>query len=83
MQIYWIKAQAPRRVLALVKHLGLKAEFVEVDMMGGGIQDAGLRRAQSQYESADAGRWRPRAMGGLGDHGPSLHQTGIGHVAGI
>ena len=29
MKIYWIKAQAPRRVLALVKHLGLKAELIE------------------------------------------------------
>jgi len=38
MRIYWIKAQAPRRVLALVKHLGLKAEFVEVDLMGGGLK---------------------------------------------
>jgi glutathione S-transferase len=38
MKIYWIKAQAPRRVLALVKHLGVKAEFVEVDMMGGGFK---------------------------------------------
>jgi glutathione S-transferase len=38
MRIYWIKAQAPRRVLALVKHLGVKAEFVEVDMMAGGFK---------------------------------------------
>ena len=38
MTIYWIKAQAPRRVLALVKHLGLDAEFVEVDMMAGGFK---------------------------------------------
>jgi glutathione S-transferase len=30
MKIYWIKAQAPRRVLALVKHLGVQAEFVDV-----------------------------------------------------
>jgi glutathione S-transferase len=30
MKIYWIKAQAPRRVLALVKHLGVQAEFIEV-----------------------------------------------------
>jgi glutathione S-transferase len=37
MQIYWIKAQAPRRVLALAKHLGLQAEFVEMDLMGGGM----------------------------------------------
>ena len=38
MKIYWFKAQAPRRVLALVKHLGLKAELVEVDMMHGGLK---------------------------------------------
>jgi glutathione S-transferase len=38
MRIYWIKAQSPRRVLALVKHLGVKAEFVEVDMMAGGFK---------------------------------------------
>lgn len=30
MKIYWIKAQAPRRVLALVKHLGIQAELVHV-----------------------------------------------------
>ena len=30
MRIYWIKAQAPQRVLALTKHLGIKAEFVEM-----------------------------------------------------
>jgi glutathione S-transferase len=38
MRIYWIKAQAPRRVLALAKHLGLAAEFVEVDLMAGGLR---------------------------------------------
>ncbi len=38
MKIYWIKAQAPRRVLALVKYLGLDAEFIQVDMMGGGFK---------------------------------------------
>lgn len=38
MKIYWIKAQAPRRVLALVKHLGIEAEFVEVDLMAGGLK---------------------------------------------
>jgi glutathione S-transferase len=31
MKIYWIKAQAPRRVLALVKHLGIQAELVHLD----------------------------------------------------
>jgi glutathione S-transferase len=38
MKIYWIKAQAPRRVLALVKHLGLQAEFVQLDLMAGGLK---------------------------------------------
>lgn len=40
MKVYWFKAQAPRRVLALVKHLGIKAECVEVDLMGGGLKTA-------------------------------------------
>lgn len=31
MQVYWIKAQAPLRVLALCKHIGLKAEFIQLD----------------------------------------------------
>lgn len=34
MKIYWIKAQAPRRVLALVKHLGLEAELEELNFNG-------------------------------------------------
>jgi glutathione S-transferase len=38
MKIYWIKAQAPQRVLALVKHLGIKTEFVEVALMKGGLK---------------------------------------------
>lgn len=38
MKIYWFKAQAPMRVLALAKHLGIKAELVEVDMMKGGLK---------------------------------------------
>jgi glutathione S-transferase len=38
MQIYWFKAQAPRRVLALVRHLGIQAELIEVDMMAGGLK---------------------------------------------
>ena len=38
MKIYWIKAQAPRRVLALAKHLGIEAEFEEIDLMGGGLK---------------------------------------------
>ena len=38
MKIYWIKAQAPRRVLALAKHVGIKAEFVEANLMAGGLR---------------------------------------------
>lgn len=38
MKIYWIKAQAPRRVLALAKYLGVAAEFIEADLMGGELQ---------------------------------------------
>lgn len=38
MKIYWIRTQAPRRVVALAKHLGLDAEFVEVDMPAGGLR---------------------------------------------
>jgi glutathione S-transferase len=38
MKIYWIKAQAPRRVLALVKHLGIEAQCIELDLMGGGLK---------------------------------------------
>jgi glutathione S-transferase len=30
MKIYWIKAQAPRRVLALVKHLGVQVELTQL-----------------------------------------------------
>ena len=40
MKIYWIKAQAPRRVLALAKHLGIDAECVEVNLMAGGMKSA-------------------------------------------
>lgn len=38
MKIYWIKAQAPRRVLALVKHLGIDAQCIEVDLLAGGLK---------------------------------------------
>ena len=38
MKIYWIKAQAPKRVLALVKHLGIDAELIEVDLKNGGLK---------------------------------------------
>jgi glutathione S-transferase len=35
VKIFWIRAQAPRRVLALVKHLGIVADFVEMDLNSG------------------------------------------------
>jgi len=38
MKIYWIKAQAPRRVLALAGYLGIDVDFIEVDLPGGGLK---------------------------------------------
>jgi glutathione S-transferase len=38
LKIYWIKAQAPRRVLALVKHLGIEAELIYIDAKAGGLR---------------------------------------------
>lgn len=38
MKIFWIKAQAPRRVLALVKHLGMDAELVHLDLLAGELK---------------------------------------------
>lgn len=35
MKIYWIKAQAPRRVLALARHLGIDTQFEHVDPLPG------------------------------------------------
>jgi glutathione S-transferase len=40
MKIYWIKAQAPQRVLALAKFLGLEVEFEEIDIKAGGLKAA-------------------------------------------
>ncbi len=39
MRLYWIKAQAPRRVLALVKHLGLPVACIELDLVAGELGD--------------------------------------------
>ena len=41
MQIYWIRAQAPRRVLAVAKHLGFHIEYIEKDLMAGAMKKAG------------------------------------------
>ena len=69
MKIYWIKAQAPRRVLALAKHLGLDVEqihakAIDVEISGAGdVKLAG--RAESEtvtlagagsYDAADLAR---------------------------
>ena len=40
MKLYWIKAQAPRRALALAKHLKLDVEFVAIDMENRGLRTA-------------------------------------------
>jgi glutathione S-transferase len=38
MKIYWIKAQAPLRVLALAKYLNLEFEPIHLDLMNGGLR---------------------------------------------
>jgi glutathione S-transferase len=38
MKIYWIRAQAPRRVLALAKHLGVNTEFEEKNLKAGALK---------------------------------------------
>src|ERR1039457_5227761 len=38
MRLYWIKGQAPQRVLALIKHLGVRAELIELDLMAGQLR---------------------------------------------
>jgi len=40
MKIYWIKAQAPRRALALAKHLGIEAEFVQLNLKAGELKSS-------------------------------------------
>ena len=42
MKLYWIKAQAPRRVLALIKHLGIEADVDTIDVSGGQLRSAGF-----------------------------------------
>jgi glutathione S-transferase len=54
MKIYWIKAQAPRRVLALAKHLGIDAQFV---------QQAGKLRT-AEYAQLNPNRKAPTLVDG-------------------
>jgi len=67
MRLYWIKAQAPRRVLALVKHLGIEADLVEVDLMGGGLQSPDFARLNPNMKvptlvDADLVLWEASAI---------------------
>ncbi len=55
MKIYWIKAQAPRQVLALVKHLGIDAQFIHVN-------GAGLRTPE--YAALNPNRKAPTLVDG-------------------
>lgn len=40
MKLYWIKAQAPRRALALAKYLSVKVEFIEMNLMAGEMKSS-------------------------------------------
>src|SRR4051812_42864722 len=55
MKIYWIKAQAPRQVLALVRHLGIAAQCVQLD-------GAGLRA--SDYATLNPNKKAPTLVDG-------------------
>jgi glutathione S-transferase len=57
MKIYWIKAQAPRRVLALVKHLGVDAELIWLDASAGALRSA-------QYTALNPNRKAPSLVDG-------------------
>ena len=67
MKIYWIKAQAPRRVLALAKHVGIKAEFVEANLMAGGLRAPDYARLNPNMKvpmlvGGDFVRWESSAI---------------------
>lgn len=57
MKIYWFKAQAPHRVLALVKHLGIAAELVELDVMAGDL-------SKPEYAALNPNRKAPTLVDG-------------------
>lgn len=57
MKIYWIKAQAPRRVLALIKHLGIDADCIEIDAKAGGLR-------HPDYASLNPNRKAPTLVDG-------------------
>jgi glutathione S-transferase len=57
MKLYWIQAQAPRRVLALARHLELKLELIEMDLMGGEL-------ARPDYEAINPNKKVPTLVDG-------------------
>ncbi len=57
MKIYWIKAQAPRRVLALVKHLDIDAELIWLDAKDGALRSP-------EYTSLNPNRKAPTLVDG-------------------
>lgn len=57
MRLYWIKAQAPRRVLALIKHLGLDVDCVEKNLIAGEL-------AAPDYASLNPNRKAPTLVDG-------------------
>src|SRR4051794_31251358 len=67
MDIYWIKAQAPQRVLALIKHLGIEAQCKEVDLMAGGLKQPAYARLNPNMKAptlvdGDVVLWESSAM---------------------
>lgn len=67
MKIYWIKAQAPRRVLALARHLGVDAEFIQLDAKAGELRSAEYARLNPNMKAptlVDGGRilWESSAI---------------------
>lgn len=57
MKIYWIPAQAPLRVLALIKHLGVEAELVRIDAAAGGLHTL-------EYKALNPNRKAPTLVDG-------------------
>ena len=57
MKIYWIPAQAPMRVLALVKHLGVDAELIKIDAAAGGLHTP-------EYKALNPNRKAPTLVDG-------------------
>lgn len=57
MKIYWIHAQAPLRVLALIKHLGVKADLIRIDPVTGGLHTP-------EYKALNPNRKAPTMVDG-------------------